>query len=37
MADFLSIALEAMERENYEVAEDFVSSVQETVMEELDE
>jgi hypothetical protein len=37
MADFLSIALEAMERENYDVAEDFVEDVQATVMEELNE
>jgi hypothetical protein len=33
LADFLSIALEEMEQENYDVAEDFVSDVQQELYE----
>lgn len=36
-ADFLSIALEEMERENYEVAADFVGDVQSNLMEAANE
>jgi hypothetical protein len=37
MADFLSIAVEQLEAENYDVAEDFVQDVYGMVQEELDE
>lgn len=36
-ADFLSIALEEMEHENYEVAEDFVEDVYNNILTEIDE
>lgn len=35
MAEFLSIALEEMEHENYEVAQDFVEDVHGDIQEEL--
>jgi len=37
LADFLSIALEEMERENYEVAEDFVGDVYADLLEAANE
>ena len=36
-ADFLSIALEEMEHENYEVAADFVGDVYENLLQAADE
>lgn len=35
--DFLSIALEEMEKENYEVAQDFVEDVMGDLQEELED
>jgi len=37
LADFLNIAVEEMERENYEVAQDFVEDVCADLMEEANE
>jgi len=36
-ADFLSIALEEMEQENYDTAEDFVQAVYENLLEHAEE
>lgn len=37
LADFLSIALEEMEHENYDVAQDFVEDVYSDILDEVDE